>query len=472
MDWIAEALKLKEYYTWEEVSEKLAEIIGEKYTSEKIRCACRRRLAKLDEATDTDREGFEENLPLISEDEYGVYTINARSGRRDPVYIHKGKLRELKKMYCTLPYPTMNECARKLDIPRDDFYLILRAFKITHSDVPFIDEDLIERESEDLALESLEAKKQRFFDVLDDLEIQRNKVDAEKWRKQEHFLQTVHEAVTEHMADFNKTYKGPKKITSAANGIPIFMLEIPIVDLHLGKLCWVMETDENYDYKIARQRYYAVIDDVVERATTRPIEKILFPISNDFFHFDTTTQTTTAGTQLDADMRWPKLYSIGVEMLVTSIDQLRQIAPVEVILIPGNHDRMTGYYAIETLYAWYRNDDDVNIQVDPKTRKYFEYGPTLIGFGHGEKEKGRIWGLMSVEAPKAWGRAKFREWHLAHEHSESSKEAHGIILRRLSSITGTDAWHKEMGYVGAIAKQLCYLWHKEKGPYEIWQTVI
>ena len=467
MDWVAEAIKLKKDMTWDDVAKEISILTGERYKTDKVRAACRRRIAKLEESYE--REGFEEKLPSFTEKD-DIFTIYATNSHRDPVEIHKDDLRNLKRMYCTKPFPTMNECARALGIPREDFYLILKAFKITHTDVPFIDEDLVEREIEDLAWESLQHRKHQYTIAFEKAEMAQDRNDAIKWRKQEYFLETAQEAVMEHMSDFNKTYKGPTKVANPIeNG---YLLEVPIVDLHLGKLAWSPETGENYDYKIARQRYHNVINDIVSRSQVRPIEKILMPISNDFFHFDTISQTTTAGTPQDSDMRWPKLYSVGVEMFVKSIDQFREIAPVEVILIPGNHDRMTGLYAISYLYAWYRNDADVTVQVDPKTRKYFEHGNSLIGFGHGDKEKGRIWGLMSIEAAKAWGRTKYKEWHLAHEHSESSKESNGIILRRLSSITGTDAWHYEKGYVGAVPKQQTFLWDKEKGLYEIWQTVI
>ncbi len=469
MDWIAEAIKLKRDHTWQEVADKIKEITGESYSTERIRGACRRRIAKLEEIAEKERSGFEEETPTITEED-NVYTITSKRNGREPVIITKDELRELKRLYCTKPYPTMNECARKLNIPRDDFYLILTGFKITHTDVPFIDEDLVEREIEDLAWESLQHRKYQYEKAYEKAEIKQDRIDADKWRKQEYTLNLIDEAIVEHMTDFNKNYKGPKKLPVIKE--EGFMLEIPVVDLHLGKLAWSPETGENYDYKIARDRYYNVIDDILMRAKKRTIEKILFPISNDFFHFDTTTQTTTAGTPMDSDMRWPKLYSVGVEMLVKTIDQCRMIAPVECLLIPGNHDKMTGYYAINYLYAWYRNEDNIEIHVDPKTRKYFEYGNSLIGFSHGDKEKNRIWGNMSVEEPEAWSRTKYREWHLAHEHSESSREAHGIILRRLSSVTGTDAWHYEMGYIGAIAKQQTFLWDKEKGLYEIWNTTI
>ena len=466
MDWVDKAIELKKDYTWEDLPQALLEHTGELHSWQKVRAAVRRRMAKVDSP---EREGTDQPVPKISLDN-DVYTINANSKSRKPVHITRDTLRKLKELYCGSPPLTINQVCRRLNIPRRDFELIRTAFNITHDDVPFIDEDLIEREIEDLALETLEKRKDQYFTYLEELEIQRLRKENRKYKKSDYYFDIIHVAVDQHMKEFNKIYRGPKRRSVSEDGQ--YMLEVPIVDLHLGKLAWAPETGENYDYKIARQRYNYVIEDVIGRAKGRAIEKILFPISNDFFHYDTIDMTTTAGTPQDSDMRWPKMYSIGVEMLIRSIDELQEIAPVEVLLVPGNHDRMTGYYAIIYLFAGYRNDPDVKVYVDPKTRKYFEYGSSLIGFSHGDKEKGRIWGNMSVEAAKAWGRTKYREWHLAHEHSETVKEQDGIILRRLSSITGTDTWHADKGYVGAIIKQQCFLWHRDKGLYEIWNTPI
>jgi hypothetical protein len=53
--------------------------------------------------------------------------------------------------------------------------------------------------------------------------------------------------------------------------------------------------------------------------------------------------------------------------------------------------------------------------------------------------------------------------HLGHLHSEQVYEYSGFIQRRISSITATDDWHNEMGYVQTIRKAQAFLWHKENG---------
>ena len=253
-----------------------------------------------------------------------------------------------------------------------------------------------------------------------------------------------------------------------------YMLEIPIVDLHLGKLGWGAETSESYDHKIAESRLMSCIDDVINKSNPYWVEKVLFPIGNDFFNFDNPTGDTAGGTRQDNDLRWQKVFLKGVELLVQCIIKLSTVAPVEVFYIAGNHDKATSFYATNYLHAWFRNDKSVKVSIDPHVRKYVEYGNSLVGFSHGDKEKARIDKIMQVEAREAWGRTLYHEWHLAHLHSERHKDAdlNGVNVRHISSICGTDAWHYESGFVGAVKKAQAFLWHKENGLEAILNSVI
>lgn len=244
-----------------------------------------------------------------------------------------------------------------------------------------------------------------------------------------------------------------------------FLLELPIVDVHYGKLAWGKETGEDYDIDIAADRYRAVIMDMLSTVKEWGIgiEKIIFPIGNDYFHMDTPKNTTTAGTQMDSDTRWQKMYSTGVELLCWAIEQLRSIAPVECMYVPGNHDEMLSYCATVHAQNYFRSTDSVTVDISAPSRKYVKWGKCLIGYSHGKDEGKRIAGLMQIEQPEAWGDTSYREWHLADLHHEESKEENGIVIRRVSAITGTDAWHAQMGFKGAQAKARAFLWDKERG---------
>lgn len=257
----------------------------------------------------------------------------------------------------------------------------------------------------------------------------------------------------------------PAKITQYKRTAGTYMLELPIMDFHLGKLAWGEETgQDDYDLEIAEKLWRVTVTELLGKASAFGTpELILFPIGQDFFHFDTPSTTTTAGTQLDSDTRWQKMFTKGVELLVWGIEQCRALAPVKVIWIPGNHDTVLSYAATVGIAQRYANAGDVTVDLSPMPRKYVRYGRNLIGFAHGEDERKRIEGLMQVEAAQDWGKTDWREYHLGHLHTEQTIEKNGIIFRRISSVTAADAWHTENGFVGTIRKAQAFIWDKDRG---------
>jgi hypothetical protein len=281
------------------------------------------------------------------------------------------------------------------------------------------------------------------------------------------------EEIKEWFDKFKQTYKTPKRDYVSYNPKGT-MLEVHVDDLHTGKLGWVGDSGESYDYKIARERALHIINDVINQTQHFKYEKILFIWSHDFFHFDNINQTTTAGTDQDSDLRWQKVFDVGMELLIDMVELLATQAPVETFYIASNHDRMTGYYAIKTLHAWFRKDDRVTVDVATIGRKYYRYGNTAIGFYHGDSlKKSKVKNLIPVEQPKMWGDTLYHEIHAAHFHSEKTvDEDNGVITRYTSSPTGTDYWHYQHGFVGAVKKAEHFVWDKEKGLRAIIMTPI
>lgn len=251
-----------------------------------------------------------------------------------------------------------------------------------------------------------------------------------------------------------------------------YMLEIPIQDVHFGKLSLAEDVAEPYNFNIAKERFSYVIDDVIQEINGLDIEKIIFPIGSDFFNCDTINGTTTAGTIQSNDLSPQLIFKYGLECLIENIVKLSYIAPVEVFCINGNHDFLSSYHAICSLDCYFHNNENVIVNTDTSPRKYVEFGEVLLCFAHGDKEKKNIDGIMQIEAREAWGRTKYHESHIGHLHSEQTRESNGVIIRNLPSFTGSDLWHHYHGYVGAIKKCMSFLWDKENGLKRIIVTTI
>lgn len=242
------------------------------------------------------------------------------------------------------------------------------------------------------------------------------------------------------------------------------LLEISIPDLHAGKMSWIPETDEDYNIRLAVNRFKEAIEYFLEIGKAMQVTRFLLPIGNDLLNSEGLSQATTGGTPQQDDCRYQKSFTMVRKMLVESIDKLRKVAPVDIVVVSGNHDRERCYYIGETLECWYHNCDEVKIDNSPKLRKYYRYGKSLIGYTHGSDEKhDHLPIIMATETPKDFADTKFRFWHLGHLHKYQVQEQFGITVRILPSLCSTDAWHKQHGFVGNLKAAQAYLYSKTEG---------
>jgi hypothetical protein len=250
------------------------------------------------------------------------------------------------------------------------------------------------------------------------------------------------------------------------------LLSINIFDLHYGKLGWHEETGENYNHDIAEQRFFSAIEDLINKTSSFDIDKILFPVGNDFFNsdIDVPYSMTTGGTPQTNDSRYQQLFREGRKMLVSAINRLSTIAPVEVKTISGNHDTQRIFYLGDVLEVAFENNKNVSVDNSPRFRKYFQYERNLIGLTHGDKEKPADLPLiMANEVPKLWAETHYREWHLGHEHHKkiishkSEEDFKGVNVKYMRSLSGPDSWHYGKGFVGSIKGAEAFVYDKEEG---------
>ncbi|WP_291797432.1 hypothetical protein [Lutibacter sp.] len=245
--------------------------------------------------------------------------------------------------------------------------------------------------------------------------------------------------------------------------------EIAIHDLHFGSLCWSKETGANYDIKIAEEMFMDAVYDLYNKIKPFSPEEIIFPIGSDFFNVNSKLNITANNTYQDEDCRWQKTFIYGRRMVVSGVDVLSKLAPVKLVVIPGNHDEERSFYLGDSLESWYRLSKNVTVDNTPTPRKYWDWGDCLIGFTHGSDEvKGTLPIIMATEVPKMWSVSKFREWHTGHLHHKATKsydyatEQNGIRERILPSLASTDSWHKKKGYSGLRSAE-AYIWNKKSG---------
>lgn len=258
-----------------------------------------------------------------------------------------------------------------------------------------------------------------------------------------------------------------------------FLFEFAPFDLHVGKNTWAKETVVNYDIATAESLFNAALDFQLEyamRISGGKLDRILAVFGNDVSHIDNKMQTTTGGTFMDADSRYQRIVKHVTAMHRRAVDTLKSIAPLDIVIVSGNHDEHTAYHLGNLLEAVYEHDKHVTVNNNPHMRKYYEYGVNLFGFTHGVAERVIELPLtMAREMPEAWARCSSREWHIGHLHKSEQWDAHnvaaqvqtlhsdkGIRVRRLTSMSGHDAWHTKNAYMDRRACQ-GFVFHKTAG---------
>tara|TARA_R100001230_G_C5686260_1_gene195642 strand:- start:209 stop:1342 length:1134 start_codon:yes stop_codon:yes gene_type:complete len=232
--------------------------------------------------------------------------------------------------------------------------------------------------------------------------------------------------------------------------------EISLPDIHYGKY-----TGQTLDE--AEEEYMKVVKDLLHKAKGLNIERILLPIGNDGMNSEGYSRATTKGTPQQDSAEWQETFVGYCNLMIRAISYLARTAPVDVVVVQGNHDYERMFYAGEFLRAFFVNDDRVFVDNGYDSRKYYKYGVSLIMFTHGDKEKPAEMPLiMATEQPLLFAETKFREVHCGHMHKEMVNEYRGIKVRFIPSICANDAWHKMMGYEAKRTGQ-AHIWSKTRG---------
>lgn len=244
-------------------------------------------------------------------------------------------------------------------------------------------------------------------------------------------------------------------------------------DLHVGKLAWDKEVGADYNVDLAKEVFLTALQNLVNQSfRCFNVEEFVLNIGGDFFHTNGSNNTTASGTIMnDVDTRYQKIFTKGLEILTEALDFLASFQGVKVklFIVQGNHDKATSFYLGESLKAFYKRDKNIEVVNDPHVRKYHKYGVTSYMLTHGDCKDDGLPLTFATEKPDYFSSSLYRYIFLGHLHKTSRKvyltenEVNGVVSRRLSSLSPTDAWHSENNFIGAKRMANALIFDKENG---------
>lgn len=407
-----------------------------------------------------DPEAKYEYSPLT--DEY-VYFLPRRAR---PLILSGSTVRAIRRDYSNWngSAATINEVARTHGLPRRELVAVLHVHNMTHDEMPFTDEELLDRDDDSLHDELLALRKQAL-----DATARREgwrilKADALKWRRA---LEAVIEPMSLAAEKLASTYRPPLRAAwRPPSGAPRGLLVLSPTDLHFGKHGWDGFGAGAYSRAICAERLQSAVARVLSRLPAPP-ERILVPIGSDWFHVDNSEGKTTAGTPQDMDGVPEQIWEEGQALALDVLNTLRSVAPLDIVIQAGNHDRLLSACLFSVVKAYFRSDEKVRFLGDQGPYQYVSYGQSLIGITHGDglKSAKDLGPLMAVSQAGAWARAATgqRYWLTGNLHHYAVHEEAGVTVFLLPSLAGSDRWHTRKGYTTARAALQGLLFDEAEG---------
>lgn len=235
------------------------------------------------------------------------------------------------------------------------------------------------------------------------------------------------------------------------------------VDMHFGKAAWNNETMQGHmDLKIAKRVFVESCSENLRDMSRYPLSKIYFIVGHDLMHFENYNAETFRGRHhLDVDSRLPKTIRVTKEAIIQVADMAAQVAPVEILRVPGNHDMHASYWLVELMRERYRKNRHIVVDngvYSDSPRKLIKWGDLIVGLTH-DASAGKMLRAVNMLPqfwPKEWGESRYRELWVGHKHKKTDTRTYpthtvgGTLIRQLSALTAIDFWHFDEMWVDAV----------------------
>lgn len=251
----------------------------------------------------------------------------------------------------------------------------------------------------------------------------------------------------------------PFKFKANPDGL---LAEISFPDFHIGRI-GVEESKELYAKIIAK---------TIHRLRHKHLDRIVYILGNDWLNVDTPDYKTTRGTQQKDVDDFSTTMRAGVNIALNSIYALKELGvPIDVIILPGNHDRFRMEAVGIALSGYFSGDSQVNIDDRRKFRKYYCFGNSAFMYEHGELKAKDYTAIFATEEKKLWASTEYHYVRCGHLHHNIEEEFVGTEVTFMPSLSQKSDWEDQKGYI-SHRRGFVYLHDREEGEVDRLQIKI
>jgi hypothetical protein len=266
--------------------------------------------------------------------------------------------------------------------------------------------------------------------------------------------------IAETLKNFSPKYTPVKQVHINDKYEAVVAGVLSIQDLHFGK---------EGNHSVIQDFKDAVVNLTLRAYHSHRVQKMIYVFGGDLLNMDTFDGSTTKGTPVDNDMRAQDAYNQAFDTLYWSINHISQFCnELEVVYLPGNHDRLSSYHLAHALSKCF-NNPAITFHVDYAERKVLTWGENFFAFEHGDVSSKNTPLVYATEFSHQWGHTKYRTCYTGHWHRKKTMEyvtedeQHGFAIKQLPSLSRSDYWHYHNKFVGAKRQAVLELHDLEKG---------
>lgn len=247
-----------------------------------------------------------------------------------------------------------------------------------------------------------------------------------------------------------------------------YLLVPNLYDAHFGKR---PHRSIEYSLEDAHNDFIKIAESVAVQTSQSPkkVSRILFPVGQDLLHVDGLFDTTSKGTWVETSEDIRLAIDAACDATAKAIEIFASVAPVDVVPVEGNHDRLQTYWVGKYLQAFFSNHPYVNVFDMKLERQYYQWGRVGLGLTHDGKNPQQLATLFPIEARHMWPDIEWTEWLTGHFHHQRGAlyavdSIRGTVVRTISALCNMDNYHSLHLYSGTNRAAEVLYYHKENGP--------
>lgn len=265
--------------------------------------------------------------------------------------------------------------------------------------------------------------------------------------------------------EFIKTYKSPHQIINKFSWNTLDNEGILLInkqDSHLNKY----SINGGNDILDRFQEYYdALVATLTKSSMCCNLSKVIYVIGSDQFNSEW-TNTTTKGTPQQNILPYHVSFQLVCDQETKIINTLLKYADnVEIVSLVGNHDQYVSWHMVSWLKAYYKDQDNLEIDITPDFTKFRSIYDSAVCLNHGDAQKPE---RLATNFPHLYKRgfAEANHWFIitGDKHTEQTKQIGGIKFYQIPvQSKAVSEWDSKNGYTTTKAEMISFLFEKGKG---------